>query len=249
MIHEQNMLPGLANKLLGRAVDSIAVSFQESVKHFPVSKTWVSGLPIREDMRPGEASKARAQLGLSPDLKTILVFGGSQGAHRLNQVVVETWRLLARQTDSWQVIHVTGRADEVIMAEAYRSLGIASQVLAYSHDMPALYAAADVVICRSGASTVAELLAVQRRAILIPFPYATDNHQFFNAQILEQRGWGSIILEKDLTPARVGQEVTHLMGSNCSQLSVESVALTKEGDTAAHRIADFIGVRLGLKLL
>lgn len=247
MIHEQNVLPGLANKMLGRMVDSVAVSFPESARHFPAPKTRVAGLPIRDDMQPGDAGQARARLGLSPDLRTLLVFGGSQGARRLNQVVVETWRLLGRQTDSWQVIHVTGSADGSAVADAYRNLGLTSRVLAYSHEMPTLYAAADLVICRSGASTVAELLAVHRRAILIPFPHATADHQFFNAQVLEKRGWASIILEKDLTPERLGREVTDLMGANRSQLPDAPSVLSEESEkTAADRIAGFIRARLKL---
>src|SRR5579872_1381165 len=202
MVHEQNMLPGLANKGLSRIVDSVAVSFPESVKHFPPSRTWGARLPIREAIRPEEATQARGRLGLSPHLRALLVFGGSQGAHRLNQVIVESWKLLGRQMDLWQVLHIAGRADEAALIEAYRSLGLASRVLAYSHDMATLYAAADLVICRSGASTVAELLAVQRRAILIPFPHATADHQFFNAQVLQKRGLASIVLEKELTPER-----------------------------------------------
>ena len=247
MIHEQNMVPGLANKILGRTVDSVAASFPESVPHFPALKTWVAGLPIRDDMRPGDASQARARLGLSPDLQTLLIFGGSLGAHRLNQIVVETWRRLGRQADSWQVIHITGRADEALMIEAYRGLGLASKILPYSHEMPVLYAAADLVICRSGASTVAELLAVRRRAVLIPFPYATGNHQFFNAQVLEKRGRGSIILEKDLTPARLGREVIKSLSDPARRENV--FGMEESGGIAADRIADFIGNRLGLKLL
>lgn len=198
LIHEQNVLPGLANRLLGRWVRVVAVSFAESQVHFHGRDICVSGLPIRSEIGSVKRFQGRKDLGLADNLATFFVFGGSQGARRLNLVMIDVWKKLAKQATAFQVLHVTGAADYESIRQAYQPLLLRAVVLPYCHSMPSAYAAADLVICRAGASTVAELIAAQRPAIFIPFPYATDNHQLFNAQVMEKKGWAEIIIEKDL---------------------------------------------------
>ncbi len=211
LIHEQNVIPGVANRLLGFFVDSIAVSFSESRSHFFGDKTWVSGLPVRADIGTVDREEARRRLGLDEKTKTFLVFGGSQGAHRLNAVLPESFHLVAETNPAFQVLHVTGDKDHAGVQEVYRRLPIRSVVLPYCHEMPEAYGAADLVICRSGASTVAELLLACRPAILIPFPFATAAHQLHNAELLERQGHSKIWLEKDLDAKRLAERLLRFL--------------------------------------
>jgi len=211
LIHEQNVVPGMANRLLGKMVDSVAVSFPESLKSFPSKKTWVSGLPVRAGIHPGSPEDARRAMGLSESLPTFLLFGGSLGAKRLNDVFLETWKGLLKKHYAFQVIHVTGSRDFETFQPLFTKEGIPGQVMAYCHDMPRAYAAADLVISRSGASTIAELLATRRPAVLIPYPHATNDHQWFNAQMLTRRGQAEATREAELTAERMIMRLGELL--------------------------------------
>jgi len=200
LIHEQNVLPGLTNRIVARWADSIAVSFPESESYFPSKKVWVSGLPLRAEIVSRDRAEARRAFGLQPTLPTVLVFGGSLGAHKMNQVALQTWKRLEQERLSFQVLHITGPNDFTEMQSAYKELSIPVHVLAYSHDMPSAYAAADVIVCRAGASTIAELCMVEKPAILVPYPFAAEDHQLFNAEVLMKRFVAEVILDKDLEP-------------------------------------------------
>jgi UDP-N-acetylglucosamine--N-acetylmuramyl-(pentapeptide) pyrophosphoryl-undecaprenol N-acetylglucosamine transferase len=202
LIHEQNVVPGVANRLLSRWVDSVAVSFEASVKRFPAGKTWISGLPVREEIGRVEPRDGRARLGLAPDRFTFLVFGGSLGAQRLNQSLLEVWPEMPA-ADRWQVVHITGAKDFERVRKRYSNLGVTACVLPYCHRMADAYAAADFVICRAGASTIAELLVSGRRALLVPFPFASADHQLYNAQVLKERGQAEILQERQWTTESV----------------------------------------------
>jgi UDP-N-acetylglucosamine--N-acetylmuramyl-(pentapeptide) pyrophosphoryl-undecaprenol N-acetylglucosamine transferase len=205
LLHEQNVYPGLANRLLSRWADSVAVSFQQSAGYLKGKNVWVSGLPIRPDI--GQIAKAAGlkHFGLGPDVPTYLVFGGSLGAKRLNYLAVEAWPLLLQKGCKFQVIHVTGMKDYKRIEERYEPLGLSAKVLPYCHEMAHAYAAASAVVCRAGASTVAELLAAKRPALLVPYPYASNNHQDYNARIIEKASLGRVILDADLSPSAIAQ--------------------------------------------
>jgi UDP-N-acetylglucosamine--N-acetylmuramyl-(pentapeptide) pyrophosphoryl-undecaprenol N-acetylglucosamine transferase len=203
LLHEQNVVPGLANRLLSRFADSVALSFPASKSYFSGNKVWVSGLPVRPGMGLVDAISARQKLGLEQQCLTFFVFGGSLGALRLNTLAVEAWPLLQAKGLKFQVLHVTGTKDFQRVEGLYRRLGLAAKILPYCHEMPEAYAAADAVICRAGASTIAELLAVERPAFLVPYPYASNNHQVENAEVIEKNNLGRFVLEKDLKPDRI----------------------------------------------
>jgi UDP-N-acetylglucosamine--N-acetylmuramyl-(pentapeptide) pyrophosphoryl-undecaprenol N-acetylglucosamine transferase len=235
LIHEQNVMPGLANRFLGRWVSTVAVSFAESQAYFKRRDIRVSGLPVRSEIGTVSRSQARKELGLADNLTTFFVFGGSQGARRINLVMIDVWKRLASHVASFQVLHVTGMTDYESVRQAYQSLKVKSVVLPYCHAMASAYAVADLVICRAGASTVAELIAAQRSAIFIPFPHATDNHQFFNAQVMEKKRWAEIILEKDLQADRLASRLEDFL---------EKPPILHEWPSAdsgaAQRLAEFI---------
>jgi UDP-N-acetylglucosamine--N-acetylmuramyl-(pentapeptide) pyrophosphoryl-undecaprenol N-acetylglucosamine transferase len=180
----------------------VAISFEQSKKYFPAHKCWVSGLPVRAEIGQAVPDEARARLGLDPKRFTFLVFGGSLGARQLNQTLLEVWPRLP-EPDRWQVYHVTGTKEFDHVRGAYQRLTVRSQVVPYCHAMADAYGAADFVVCRAGASTVAELLAAGRRALLVPYPFASDNHQLYNAELLAKRGQGEVLEEASMTPVRL----------------------------------------------
>ncbi len=205
LLHEQNVFPGLANRLLSRWVNSVAVSFPESTSYLKGKNVWVSGLPIRSEMGQVSQAEGRARFGLATDVTTYLVFGGSLGAQRLNTLAVEAWPLLLQEGRRFQVIHVTGAKDYERIEKLYRPLKITANPIPYCHEMAHAYAAASAVVCRAGASTVAELLAAARPALLVPYPHASNNHQLYNARVLQSAGLGEVMLDAALTPEGIAE--------------------------------------------
>lgn len=203
VVHEQNVRPGLANRWLGRWADEVAVSFPESIGAFPKGKAGVAGNPVRGDVGAADREKARAAWEFDQKFFTVLVFGGSQGARRLNELVLEALRWLSSETPALQALHISGPDHFEKVRDAYRALPFKAVVLPYCEEMAQAYAAADLVICRSGASTVSELVAARRPSFLVPYPHATDRHQQANAEVLKQQGIAEVFDEEKLT----GQEL------------------------------------------
>lgn len=200
-IVEPNSHAGLANKKLGAFANRVLLCFPGTGarKFFPSGKTSELGPLVRKGIELGDRGKALADLGLQPDLFTILVMGGSGGAHAINMAMKQAARLLAGERNI-QIIHQTGEKDATELTAGYREAGMRSVVRPYIHDMAGAYAAADLVIGRSGATTVAELAVCGKRAVLVPFPFAADNHQEYNARMLAEHGSAEVVLQSELTP-------------------------------------------------
>jgi UDP-N-acetylglucosamine--N-acetylmuramyl-(pentapeptide) pyrophosphoryl-undecaprenol N-acetylglucosamine transferase len=191
-LHEQNAIPGATNRYLSRLAAKIFVSFPASRDFFPPGRGIWTGNPIRpEFFEPGEP---RAETPF-----TVMITGGSQGAHALNMAVLAGLPRLSDLKDRLALIHLTGEADLEAVAAGYREHGFAAEVAAFSQEMPDLMRRAHLMVCRAGASTLAELAAVGRAAILVPYPFAANNHQEFNARFLAEAGAAEIILNKDFT--------------------------------------------------
>ncbi len=152
MIHEQNAFAGMANRFLASWVDSVAVSFPESTDFFPAGKTWVSGLPVRMTLHTVDPHAARASFGLDRERVTFLAFGGSLGAHHLNEIFLDAWKGLVAQRLPFQVLHITGPRDFPTFETRFKENAISGGVLPYCHDMPSAYAAADLVLWVTDAS-------------------------------------------------------------------------------------------------
>jgi len=182
VLHEQNAYPGLANRWLGRLASAVAVSFPRAAGFFPAARVEVTGNPVRADIRPGDAREARLRLGLSPRRFTIFIFGGSQGAHRLNEGSMQALPLLTADREQIQFLHGTGERDLAAVRQAYAHGGFEARAEAFFQDMATAYQAADFVIGRAGASTVFELAAVGKPALLVPYPFAANDHQRLNAE-------------------------------------------------------------------
>lgn len=190
IIHEQNVIPGMSNRILSLVADKIAISFCESKNFFiPIfrKKIIYTGLPIRFKDIPLDASMAYRKFSLLPGKRKLLVFGGSKGAHKINVVVSETiLKYYDEFREKLQVIHITGERDYVEVARRYKDIGIESCVYPYLDEIGYAYVVADFVIARAGASTVAEILYFKKPTIFVPYPYATDDHQKYNVMKLHE---------------------------------------------------------------
>ncbi len=194
VLHEQNAVPGQANKALALFARRVAVGFRETVGAFSKGKAVWTGNPLRLFDALPSRDKAREELGLDPRTATVLVFGGSQGSRALNACVAGVFAVIPAGIKV-QVIHMTGREDPGAVKARYQELGVAALVRGYMENMALAYAAADLVVGRAGAGTVTELGLLGIPSVLIPYPGAND-HQKFNARVLERLGMASIIEEK-----------------------------------------------------
>lgn len=206
-IHEQNAAPGLTNKVLGRFVDGVFISMEESASFFPKKITQMTGNPIRKEILWGFQERVRS----AGDSFSVLVFGGSAGAQRVNSALLEALPHLAGVKQRLRITHQTGEKDVARVRAGYQGQGVRALVLSFIDDMSAAYGAADLVICRAGATTIAEITACGKGCIFIPYPYAADDHQRKNAESLVRRGAGRMILEEDLTGERLAAEIVDLM--------------------------------------
>jgi UDP-N-acetylglucosamine--N-acetylmuramyl-(pentapeptide) pyrophosphoryl-undecaprenol N-acetylglucosamine transferase len=240
VLHEQNAYPGLANRWLGRVASAVAVSFETALPRFPAGRTTVTGNPVRSAIRPGDPRAARERLGLDPARFTVLIFGGSQGAHRLNQGLCEALPRLRSGGRVLQFIHATGPRDLAEVEGAYRAHGLAARVSGFVDDMPTAYQAADFVICRAGAGTIFELAAVGRPALLIPYPYAANDHQRLNAEALVRIGaaWLLPDLHCDGPRLAAALEAAHDKPAQLAAMAAQARSLARP--EAADRIVDLL---------
>lgn len=206
VIMEPNAMPGAANRYIGRFVARALVNFAEAERYFPKGRTELSGIPVRREF-----------FSLPPkptgDRMTVLITGGSQGAQTLNRAARASWPLFRESGMPVRLIHQTGNAEYADISGAFKESGLDGEVMAFIADMPAAFGAADVIVSRSGAGTVAEIAAAGKPAILIPYPYAADQHQLKNAEALVHAGAARMVLNKDLDGARLYQEIRALFGS------------------------------------
>lgn len=233
---EQNVLPGVTNRVLARLADRIFTSFDRTEAGFDAAKVYWTGNPLRRQIVEKRARPALP--GTAPTGRfTVLVIGGSQGAHRINTAVVEALDGLGDPAEFF-FIHQTGGADEAMVAEAYRRSGVAARVQAFFEDMAAQYEQAHLVICRAGATTVAEISALGKASVLIPYPHAADGHQHLNARRLADAGAAEIIDERELNgeriAARIGFYASH--PEVLAGLALQAARLGKPD--AAQRIVD-----------
>jgi UDP-N-acetylglucosamine--N-acetylmuramyl-(pentapeptide) pyrophosphoryl-undecaprenol N-acetylglucosamine transferase len=230
---EQNALPGMTNRVLGRFVRRVFVAFSQAEKFFKPKKVRLLGNPVRRALAE-DLQKDRQE----PSGKHLLVFGGSQGARILNQVVPDAVRQLCGHLPGLQVVHQTGEQECEEVKRRYQERGVAAEVLPFIHDMAAAYRDADVVVSRAGATTVAELSLCRKPAVLIPFPYAADNHQVVNAQALVEAGAAVMILQSDFNAQRLAGEVEAILGDEARRRSMGQAAGETGHPQAARDICD-----------
>jgi UDP-N-acetylglucosamine--N-acetylmuramyl-(pentapeptide) pyrophosphoryl-undecaprenol N-acetylglucosamine transferase len=225
---EPNRIPGLANRLVGAMVSAAAVQFSQTCRYF--QNCHVTGVPVREAF-----FRVHGKVPDAPP--TLLVFGGSQGAHSINQAVIQALPALAAQIPGLQLIHQTGARDYNEAQAAYLHAGIPAEVSPFIDDMPLAFARADLLVCRSGASTVAEITAAGKPAIFVPFPHAADDHQRRNAEALVEAGAGLMLPECELRPERLTATVCSLMCAPVRLARMSEAARSLAHPDAAGEIA------------
>jgi len=229
LVMESNALPGWTNRVLARFVDKAAVSFDAALPFFR-GKGIVTGNPVRREFFE-IPSRQR-----DPDAVSLLVFGGSQGAHAINEAMVAALPLLESLRTGLRITHQTGEADFDKVKTGYEKAGWNERTVVkkYIDNMVAAFADADVVICRAGATTSAELIAARKASVMIPFPLAADDHQRKNAEALQAAGASKMILQRDLTGERLATEIGSLVNApeKVSQMEKAAASLAK-GDAAA----------------
>src|SRR3954469_5017718 len=236
---EPNVVPGLANRAVAPLVTLAVVHFEQTGDYF--RRFVVTGVPVRHaffELPPRPTGERK-----SGERPTLLVFGGSQGAAAINKAVIEALPELAARVPGLHIIHQTGERDYNSAQAAYLRAPLAAEVSAFIDDMPQAFARADLIICRSGASTVAEVAAAGKPAIFVPFPRAADDHQLRNAQALASRGAALLVPESELTRERLVEAVAGLMNDAAARKRMGAAARTMAHTDAAGTIAQ-IAARL-----
>jgi len=233
-VAEQNAFPGMTNRILGHVVSKIFVTFGDgSTRYFPQKKICCTGNPIRAAFLSGmdESIEKREKF-------TILVFGGSQGAAAINRVVLASLSRLAKIKEDLYIIHQTGHQAEKEIREAYCQEQFDAEVHPFIMDMPRFYKKADLLICRAGATSIAEITASGRASVLIPYPYATDDHQTSNAKVLVRAGASILIPEDQLTEENLTSVILDLYNNREKIRVMEEKSRRLARVDAAARIID-----------
>jgi UDP-N-acetylglucosamine--N-acetylmuramyl-(pentapeptide) pyrophosphoryl-undecaprenol N-acetylglucosamine transferase len=209
MLLEQNAVPGLTNRWLGRVVQAAAVTF-DSTQRFFGSKAFVSGNPVRPEFFATTGPQQESGVDEQTSVTRVLVFGGSQGAHAINMAMVEAAPQLAAGGPALHLVHQTGERDVEVVRTAYGKAGLQADVEPFLYDMGRRLGQSDLVVCRAGATTLAEIAAAGKPAILIPLPTATDDHQRKNAEALGGAGASEVLLQKDATGSVLSDRIKAL---------------------------------------
>ena len=239
-VHDSNALPGKANRLTARWCNQVLLGFEVAGKYFPNSKVSVTGTPVRHEMNtlPDRAA-ACEKYGLSADKKTVLVMGGSQGAKNLNTMVVEA----AKAMPGVQFIHLTGSFDHDRVVDMVQGRD-GYRVLSFCDDMAAAYAASDLAVCRSGASSMTELAFVGLPSVLVPYPYAADDHQTVNARVFDEAGAAVLRQEADLDAGALVADLARILDDEEVLLGMRKELDALAVKDAAARICDTVSVEV-----
>jgi UDP-N-acetylglucosamine--N-acetylmuramyl-(pentapeptide) pyrophosphoryl-undecaprenol N-acetylglucosamine transferase len=243
MLLEQNALPGMANRLLARVVRAAAVNFESALAFFPRTG-FVAGNPVRPEFFPAQNEEANDRFNRPRDAARVLIFGGSQGAHAINVAMVETAPWLAASGIRLAIAHQTGERDLDLVRDAYQRAGLQARVEAFIYEIDREMKAADVVICRAGATTLAELAASGTPAILVPLPTAADDHQRHNAEVFAKAGAAVVIAQAEVKTALPGM-LDAVVSDVDRRRRMSQAARSLARPDAAARIADRVEQLIG----
>ncbi len=235
---EPNVVPGFANRLVAHRVKAAAVHFEQTCRYF--TNCEVTGVPVRREFFSVPPRPEDGRL-------VLLVFGGSQGAHALNQAVIDALPQLLEAVPNIHIIHQTGQADYEAAQAAYLKTMVPAEVSPFIDDMPAAFARADLLLCRSGASTVAEIAAAGKPAIFIPLPTAADDHQRHNAETLANGGAARLLPQGELSPRRLVTDVASLLGDCPALARMSQAAHSFAHSDAAAKIASLAARVAGIQ--
>jgi UDP-N-acetylglucosamine--N-acetylmuramyl-(pentapeptide) pyrophosphoryl-undecaprenol N-acetylglucosamine transferase len=241
-ICEQNSFPGITNRILARFADRIFISFPQTMYLSSMKKSRFTGNPIRKRLRDS-ILKEKVQ----KEKFTLLVLGGSQGSHSINEKMLEALVYLAPYKDSFRIIHQTGDTDHQRVSQIYRDNGMDSKIVKFIDDMAGVYQEANLVICRAGATTISELTLFGKASILIPFSFAANNHQEKNARVLLNNEAAKMVLDRDLNGKNLAEMITALASDPDTISNMEKAALKLGKPKATKDIVDICYEMLNIK--
>lgn len=245
-LHESNSIPGRANRWLAPWVDEVFVGFPETGRRLSNQVVRFTGTPVRPQFRPTAPEACRMALGLQPSQPVLLVMGGSQGARGINQLLQGALPELTRLAPELQYLHLTGPDDVQTMQAAYAQHGRRAVVRPFLTEMDLALGAASLAVNRAGASSLAELAAMQTPSILVPYPHATDNHQFHNARAFADSGAALLLEQTSTSPAQMAATILELLRNSSAQASMRQALARWHFPAAAEEIAAQIFARVGL---
>jgi UDP-N-acetylglucosamine--N-acetylmuramyl-(pentapeptide) pyrophosphoryl-undecaprenol N-acetylglucosamine transferase len=237
MLLEQNALPGITNRLLARVVRAAALTFDEALRFFP-GTGFVAGNPVRPEFFRQDTQEADDRDTSPPHAARVLIFGGSQGAHAINVAMVAAAPWLAAAGTGLAITHQTGERDVELVRNAYRTAGLEARVESFLFQMDREMTTADIVVARAGATTLSELAAARRPAILVPLPTATDDHQRKNAEVIARAGGAEVIDERLLTGEHLAERIVALAADPARRRRMTEAMQKFARPDAAARIAD-----------
>jgi UDP-N-acetylglucosamine--N-acetylmuramyl-(pentapeptide) pyrophosphoryl-undecaprenol N-acetylglucosamine transferase len=233
VVMEPNAVPGLTNRWIGRWVMRALIGFEETARFFPKGRTELTGLPVREEFFEILPKREEREL-------TVLITGGSQGSRTLNNAARESWPLFRESGLPVRLIHQTGSAMHDDLAVGFAQTGMPGAVSAFISDMPAAFAQADLIVCRSGAGAVSELAAAGKPSVLVPFPFAADDHQLKNAQAFERAGAAMLSLDREWTGRKFYESVAALYEDRGRLKAMGESARRLAHKGAARRAAEIL---------
>jgi UDP-N-acetylglucosamine--N-acetylmuramyl-(pentapeptide) pyrophosphoryl-undecaprenol N-acetylglucosamine transferase len=239
-LHESNAIPGRATRWLSKGAEKVFLGFEECGAHLRGVKLEVTGTPVRARLGGIGKEEALKKLGLHPGRHLVAVVGGSQGARGLNEAMLRGLGALESEAQKIQILHVAGEAQVEKVKKGYASRGFHAVVMGFCDEMDAVYAAAELVVSRSGAGTLAELAVCGVPAILVPFPAAAGDHQMANAQAYSQGGAAEVIGEKHLVGTELGQRIARLLMEVTRRERMSHLAREKQSSAASEKIAEAI---------
>jgi UDP-N-acetylglucosamine--N-acetylmuramyl-(pentapeptide) pyrophosphoryl-undecaprenol N-acetylglucosamine transferase len=216
-LHEANYIPGKANRWLAPWVDAVFVHFPATALRLGAHAVFTTGMPVRAAFQPRSPAESRRRFGLDPERPVVLVMGGSQGASGINQLVLDALPHLAGEPVPLQFLHLSGPADQAQLEAAYAGCRIKATVQAFTREMDTALDAASMGISRAGASSLAELAAMKVPAILVPYPFAADNHQHFNARAFVETGAARVLEQREARPEQLAGWIREIIGDNARQ--------------------------------
>lgn len=236
-LHESNTIPGRANRWLSRIVNEAFIGFPQAADRLHARRITATGTPVRPEFQSRNVADCRVALGLDPTRDVLLVVGGSQGATGLNNLLIHSLPLLKAD---WQFLHFTGAADVERVRRAYVEKNLRAVVQPFFSDMAVALGASTAAVSRAGASSLAELAAMRVPAVLVPFPAAMDNHQFFNARAFEQTGAARLLEQANATPELLARTVSELMTQGSGRETMQAALAKWHSPGAAEEIAERI---------
>ncbi len=238
MILEQNCIPGFTNRILGKFVNTVCLTYQESIPFFPKEKTFLTGNPVRMHILRGGKESGYGFFSLEEKLFTVFVFGGSLGARSINTAVIGSFQYLHDLKDKIQFLHQTGSSDYERIRNAFREFGFKGMISPFIYQMGEAYAVSDIVISRAGATTLAELTSLGKPAVLIPYPHATGQHQELNARKLFEMGAAKMILDSELSGESLAHAIRELYENEAMRIEMQKHSRVLGRPEAGEKVVD-----------